>query len=774
MVNQETLRRSQNSFSGGEIGAKVLGRVDLAKFNTGMRYAMNVFVEVEGAYSNRAGFRVGGRTRFDSGIIRFQPFEAPGEVSYVIEITDQRFRFYYQLGLVRDNSNVVVEVVTPYLAADLYKMVFSQTNDIMTITCAGYAPQELRRTAFNAFNLQGITVNPSPIAPPSPTINDNGGGANQTDQYYCVSSVDANGIEGLPSITLTKENSLTAANTWVEVQWNEVAGADSYIVYKKRAGQFGFAGQIRQENYETIGPPRTYKMVDNNINPNTAQTPKRLENPFPTAQDYPAISFIYGQRRAFAATFNKPNSIINSQTGSFAGFARSVPAVPDDYFEFALGAARTQQIKHVMALDDLIIFTASTEWRLSASGGYAATQPPDVRPQSNIGIGDVPPLLVGTDIFFLQAFGRTVYRMNFSFDFNKFMSDDISVLSKHLFKGRSIVSWCYLQEPHFIVFAVLSDGEAVMLTYNREQQVYGYTRCATKGFFEACCSIREGGMDRLYVAVRRMVGGSYKRFFERLATREITSVFDSFFVDCGVTQNSPVSITDISGGVITAPAHGKAPGTEIRVYDVVGTDADGVLWDINTRYKVYSSTTNTLVLADWDTGLPVDIDSFVYRSGGTIRTLLYTVTNLTHLEGEKVSVLADGVVYLDQVVSGGQVALPFGAGILTAGLPYESEVHSLELESEEQPTRGRQKTVANLVIRLLETRGIELGLSMSTLREIPERMYEDYPDPVNPGSKIVRLPMEAGWNDEVKVILRQKQPLPLTVLSYIPEYGFGD
>ena len=173
MPSQETLRRSQNSFSGGEIGSKVLGRVDLAKFNSGVRYAKNAFVEIEGAISNRAGTQYGGATETNVGPIRFHPFEAPGDVTYVMEITPLKIRFIYDNQLVLA-SGVPVVVVTPFDATQIYDLVFTQTNDIMTITHIAFDPVELRRTAFNAFGLVGISPNPA-VPAPIPTIVDSDG-----------------------------------------------------------------------------------------------------------------------------------------------------------------------------------------------------------------------------------------------------------------------------------------------------------------------------------------------------------------------------------------------------------------------------------------------------------------------------------------------------------------------------------------------------------------------------------------------------------------------
>lgn len=775
MVNTETIRRSQNSFAGGEISPKLLGRVDLAKFNTGLRYARNAFIEIEGAVSNRVGTEHGGRCKTDSGLVRYIKFEAPGDQNYILEFTPGIIRFIYNNQLVLTDLGGILEVSTPYIESELYELNYAQSNDIMTIVHQSHAPMELRRTAFNVFDLVGIVVN-SDLSPPTISVVDsNGSAADETEQAYVVSSIDANGVEGLPSAKVTDENHLTNAGDFITIGWNEVTGADAYIIYKRRAGQYGFMGYIRAEDNETTGPPRTYRAIDNNINPNTAQTPKRADDPFDTAAKYPGVAFFFQQRRCFAASIAGPNTIVNSQIGVFDGFHRSIPGLPDDYFEFALGAARTQQIKHVIAVDDLIIFTASQEWRLRADAGYSAAQPPDVKPQSSNGVSDLPPIIIGTDIFYVQSSQRTVYRMNYSFDFNRFVSDDISILSKHLFKGRRIQGWCYAQQPNYLTFSYFDDGEGAFFAYNREQQVYAWSRFDTDGFVDAAESIRENGLDVVYLAVRRLVNGEFVRFFERMPAREFENITEAYFVDCGVKQSDYIGISDVAGGVVyTSEAHGLTTGDSIRLYDILGEDPNDSSFDINTRYKANVTATDQLTLLDYDTETAVDIDDFIYASGGKLRTLSNVITGLDHLEGRTVTALADGFVVKDLLVESGSVTLDFEAGIRIAGLPYTSEIHSLELEREDQPTRGRKKSVAALVARVEETRGIQIGMSVDKLKELKERDYEPYNDPVNPGSEVIRQNIGTGWTDEVKLIIRQDNPLPMTILSIIPEYTFGD
>src|SRR6185437_15071263 len=58
-------------------------------------------------------------------------------------------------------------------------------------------------------------------------------------------------------------------------------------------------------------------------------------------------------------------------------------------------------------------------------------------------------------------------------------------------------------------------------------------------------------------------------------------------------------------------------------------------------------------------------------------TAITTVTGLDHLEGQTVSVLADGGVVDGLVVSSGSITLPYSASKIHVGLPFTSRAVTL-------------------------------------------------------------------------------------------------
>jgi hypothetical protein len=469
---------AQNSFGGGEVSPAIYGRVELAKFNVALRECYNCFVNVEGGVSNRAGTRVVVEVKDSDLAVRIIPFESSEDNTFVVEVGHEYFRFVFRGAQVVDGMGDPVETVSPYQEEELFQLGYSQTNDIMTITHLNHAPMELRRVANDDWPLSSIDFDPQ-IAPPAnlALVTNTGGGAGETPLEYVVTAILAtNGEESLISNILTVTgNDFAAAGDRVAIDWDTVTGAASYNVYKKRGGIFGFIGNVTTDTF-----------IDNNIVPNIGLAPQQANNPFDGSAN-PRTTFIYQQRRGFGATATKPNTLWLSQTGRLADFKRSVPARADDSIEFALAGKRVQTIRHVLDIEDLALFTHTSEWRVAAgTSGISATAPPFTRPQSDYGSGELPPLLVGSSLLYVQRGGKDVYRFDYSNDFNRYVSENLNILARHLLgRNTSLVDWSYSQVPHSLVYGMRNDGMGVHMTYNREQQIYAWGTNETAGSYEA-------------------------------------------------------------------------------------------------------------------------------------------------------------------------------------------------------------------------------------------------------------------------------------------------
>ena len=162
-------------------------------------------------------------------------------------------------------------------------------------------------------------------------------------------------------------------------------------------------------------------------------------------------------------------------------------------------------------------------------------------------------------------------------------------------------------------------------------------------------------------------------------------------------------------------------------------------------------------------------DAFFVDSGLTYDgSATTTVSGLNHLEGEEVSILADGSAHADKTVSGGSITLDRSASVVHIGYSYNSLIETLRLEAgaDDGSAQGKIKRIHGVTARFLDTVGAELGPDTSNLDRIPFRdssMAMDEAVPMFTGDKEITFP--SGYENDARVVIRQTQPLPMTVLA---------
>jgi hypothetical protein len=142
------------------------------------------------------------------------------------------------------------------------------------------------------------------------------------------------------------------------------------------------------------------------------------------------------------------------------------------------------------------------------------------------------------------------------------------------------------------------------------------------------------------------------------------------------------------------------------------------------------------------------------------------VGQLWHLEGEAVSALADGEAIMGLTVQNGQVTLPQAATNVTVGLPYEALIETLPPAiAAEGTSQGKRQTTGTVVVRMDSTRGIEVGSSEQAIFPVKFRTDELLGQPTRLFSGDKEVQVAATWSRGGSIIIRQRQPLPMTVLG---------
>jgi len=272
-----------------------------------------------------------------------------------------------------------------------------------------------------------------------------------------------------------------------------------------------------------------------------------------------------------------------------------------------------------------------------------------------------------------------------------------------------------------------------------------------------------------------------RRYFVADSTATTVTLFSN-------ENGKPITaITQANPGVVTAPSHGFADGDIIALHGISGmTEAN------DNIYKVANKATNTFEL-NTAAGANVNTSGFTtYTNGGSvyhaedgsafkayvrdgnIREAVTSITGLNHLEGEAVAVLADGNSVTGHTVSSGALTLARKASRVHVGIKMVSDVETLDVEAPDGTIQGKRKKLPSVVVRFEKSRGLLVGPDNTRLVEMKQRESETMGTPTALLTGDKRITLKPQWNSNGRVLLRQQNPLPMTILAIIPDIEIGD
>ena len=154
-----------------------------------------------------------------------------------------------------------------------------------------------------------------------------------------------------------------------------------------------------------------------------------------------------------------------------------------------------------------------------------------------------------------------------------------------------------------------------------------------------------------------------------------------------------------------------------------------------------------------------------------------TISGLDHLEGEEVSILADGATHPNKTVSSGGITLDRSATKVKVGLPYVSLLQTMRIDAGSQNGTSQSKTkrIYEITARLYESIGIEIGPDLDNMERIP---FRSSANAMNSGVNVFTgdkdIEFRGNYETDGFIFVRQNQPLPLTVLSLYPRLVTND
>lgn len=299
---------------------------------------------------------------------------------------------------------------------------------------------------------------------------------------------------------------------------------------------------------------------------------------------YPRCVCFFQDRLCFAATKKQPFMVWMSRTGDYPNFGvEKVSGTVTDDSAVALSFVSRNQvaIKHIVPANDLIVMTDGNEWTVSGSETVTPTKATP-RVQTSRGCTDVLPILIGNRIVFVQRRGETVRDMGYNFEADAYDGMDLTLLAKHLGRGKHITNATYMQDPDSRIYFTESDGTMNVLAYVQDQKVYAWSHLETDGKIISACNIENSDADSVYCAVRRTINGEAQTYIERLENyQESTDPMDYINLDSAARLAFDEATTQgyvphLAGKTIGVLAGG-------RYFENIEVDTDGN-FEIPTAY----------------------------------------------------------------------------------------------------------------------------------------------------------------------------------------------
>lgn len=153
--------RPQVSFTQGEWSPLTYGRVDVDQHAKAMQLCRDFVPCLQGTLTRRPGTAYVAGVKGNATAVRFQPFIFNTAQAYVLEFTDLAVRFYTNGGQLLSGGTPYT-VTTPYAAADLWGLNFTQSADVMYIVHPSYPPKLLKRLGATNWTLTDMVFTDGP------------------------------------------------------------------------------------------------------------------------------------------------------------------------------------------------------------------------------------------------------------------------------------------------------------------------------------------------------------------------------------------------------------------------------------------------------------------------------------------------------------------------------------------------------------------------------------------------------------------------------------
>jgi len=755
----------QANFTGGEISPRLLGRVDLTKYQNSLALCDNFLCFPHGGITKRSGTRFVAEVKDSSKNTRLIPFVFSTTQAYIIEFGHQYCRFYRDEGQILTGGGAIYEISSPYESTDLDQIDYVQSADVLYLCHPSYITKKLSRTAHTSFSFSDLDPYDGPYLDLNTGVTSttmypsSHSGVCSTDITITASSTTGiNGGSGFVSSDVGRPIRIFHTSKYGAAKITAVGGTTSVTVRlfcqaDSPTHQFGASGSSNATVEWQLGA-------------------------WSDTTGWPSHAVFFQDRLFFANTSAQPNTVWASRSGDYENFSPNDNdgTVDDSHaLNFTLATDQVNAIRWLFSSKNLQLGTSNGPFVMSSGEDNIAITPTNVvvNRETTDGVGAVKPVGSGKSTLYVDRSKRRIREFAYTAAAQGYISPDMTLIAEHIAAGTSIEQLALAKFPDNLIYVRLADGGLRSMTYERDQDVVAWAR--------------------------HTIGGTDSKVKSLATIPSIDETHDQVYMIVSRAIDKGTVTADASTDKLTLSGHGMADTTKVQ-FTTTGTLPAGL--SLATTYFVRDSATNDFKVALTSGGSAIDItntgsgthtvkmmerqyvefleqnfdtnagdtsvdsffvDSGLAYSGGAVTSL----TGLGHLEGETVSVLANGAAHPDKVVSGGSISLDVSATSASVGLPYTARVQTLdpEVATDLGPSQGKTRRVERLTFRVVDTYNLKFGTSESDLELIPFRLPAHAMDSITLFTGDKRVLLKNNPDRRFDFFIHHDDPLPCTILA---------
>lgn len=537
-------------FFGGEISPRMYGRHDLAVYYNGGRRIENFTPQAQGGARFRTGTVYAAKT-YNNQKARLATFEISNSLSFGLEITAGRIRFYRNGGQVRETAQSITGVtqanpaVVTYSGDDNYSngdsIIIEGVSGMTELNGNEYTVANVN-TGSNTFELSGVDSS-------SYTAYSSGGEVSVitevTNPYAADELFDLDFAQDNVDLYIAHPNhnpkklTFTSATSWAladheavsKVYDEEIQVITAITQANPAVVTYVSGGGDNLSNGDTVRIRSVKGMTELNNNEYTVANVNAgadtfelsgvdstsfnayIEDgsvdkvivgdvPFREVDKYPGAVTFYEDRLIYGGSNDRPQTLYFSRSADPDDF--SVGTEVDDGIDYSV-SGEGNSIQWLRGTNQFLAIGTFGDV-LQATGGLDQVITPtsiSIKPANAFGVADIDPVGRGSQIYYVQRNQLVIRSFEYDFEQNSYRPVNRNLVADHI-TSSGITQMTFQEGLPNILWCVRTDGVLAGLCIEDTEGLSGWHRLVTDGVIASVAAVpRNISYDELWMCVER-------------------------------------------------------------------------------------------------------------------------------------------------------------------------------------------------------------------------------------------------------------------------------